>query len=305
MNTIFTVFLQMLSLLLMIGAGYVMTRLKMMDAHTNSHMSHMIVNVFNPLLMLASAANAVGQIPMQTVGTVMVIAAAMFLFFIVAGMLLSPLFDKDPAQKKIYQLMFVFSNLGFIGIPVVNNILGAEYVVYVSEFMLAYNLVFYSYGIALMDGSFSFASMKAMINPGTVCSILALLVIAFEIHLPDFIQTAVSYLGNVASPMALVAVGFTLANSDLKKIFCDRKLYIFSAVKLLALPLVMLPFLRMFTREPELIAVSMVMFGMPVGNMPLILGTQKGIDCTTCSAAIILTTVLCVLTVPILMAVAG
>ncbi len=303
--TFFTVFFQMLALLIMIGAGYLAAKTGMMDEHTNNQMSGMIVNVFNPLLVLASSANAVGQIPLDTMAVVGLIAAGMFVFFIIAGMLLSPFFEKDREQRKIYQLMFVFSNVGFIGIPVISSILGAEYVVYVSEFMLVYTFVFYTYGIALMDGHFSTASLKSMINPGTIFGLAAMAVVIFEIQLPDFIITAVTYLGNVTSPVALMAVGFALANSNLKKVFGQPGLYIFSVVKLLILPLLMLPLLKLAANDETLLPVCMVMFGMPIGNMPLILGNQKGMDVTSCSAAIILTTVLCVFTVPVLIICAG
>lgn len=303
--TFFTVFFQMLALLIMIGAGYLAAKTGMMDEHTNNQMSGMIVNVFNPLLVLASSANAVGQIPLDTMAVVGLIAAGMFVFFIIAGMLLSPFFEKDREQRKIYQLMFVFSNVGFIGIPVISSILGAEYVVYVSEFMLVYTFVFYTYGIALMDGHFSAASLKSMINPGTIFGLAAMAVVIFEIQLPDFIITAVTYLGNVTSPVALMAVGFALANSNLKKVFGQPGLYIFSVVKLLILPLLMLPLLKLAANDETLLPVCMVMFGMPIGNMPLILGNQKGMDVTSCSAAIILTTVLCVFTVPVLIICAG
>ena len=301
--TIFTVFFQMLALLIMIGTGFFMTKTGMMDAHTNSQMSKMIVNVFNPLLILSSAVNSAGLISLNTIGIVGLIAAGMFVIFIIVGMLLSPRFDKEQEQRKIFQMMFVFSNLGFIGIPVVSSILGEEYVVYVTEFLLIYTVVFYTYGIALMEGKFSLSSLKSMVNPGTVFSAAAILIIIFGIQLPDFLKTAITYLGNVTSPMALVAVGFTLAHSDLKKRFGQPRLYIFSVIKLLILPLFMLPLLKLVTTETSLISVCMIMFGMPIGNMPLILGTQKGIDGSTCSAAIILTTLLCVLTIPILMAV--
>ncbi|MDE7312537.1 MAG: AEC family transporter [Eubacterium sp.] len=299
--TFFTVFFQMLALLIMIGAGYFVTKKGMMDRHTNDQMSDLIVNVFNPMLVLASAANSVGQISMDAMKLAGLIAAGMFLAFILAGMVLSPLFEKDREQRKIFQLMFVFSNVGFIGIPVISSIFGTEYVVYVSEFMLVYTLVFYTYGIALMDGKFSKASLRAMINPGTVSGILAMAVIIFGIQLPEFLKTAITYLGNVTSPMALVAVGFALADSDMKKIFCQPRLYVFSIVKLLVLPLALLPLLRLVIADTVLLAVCMVMFGMPVGNMPLILGNQRGLDVTSCSAAIILSTVLCVLTVPVLL----
>ena len=303
--TLFTVFFQMLALLIMIGAGFFLTKTGMMDAHTNTQMSKMIVNLFNPLLILSSAANSAGLVPLGTIGLVGIIALGMLAVFVVTGMVLSPLFDKIPEQRKIFQEMFVFSNLGFIGIPVVSSILGEEYVVYVTEFLLIYTIVFYTYGVALMDGKFSPSSLKSMFNPGTISGLLALLIIACGIQLPGFIKTAVTYLGNVTSPMALVAVGFTLAHSDLKKIFCQPRLYVFSAIKLLLLPLAMLPLLKLITGDQALISVCIVMFGMPIGNMPLILGTQKGIDPSTCSAAIILTTILCVFTIPVLLTFAG
>ena len=284
--TIFTIFFQMLALLIMIGTGFFVSKTGMMDEHTNAQMSRMIVNVFNPLLILSGSANSVGLIPLHTMGIVALIAVGMFAAFIVIGMLLSPLFDREPEQRKIFQMMFVFSNLGFIGIPVVSNILGAEYVVYVNEFMLIYTIVFYTYGVALMDGKFSPASLKAMINPGTIFGLASMLVIIFEISPPEFVRTAITYLGNVASPMALVAVGF-------------------SAVKLLGIPLLLLPLLRLAAPDRSLVSVCMVLFGMPIGNMPLILGTQKGIDGSTCSAAIILTTLLCVFTIPVLLTVVG
>lgn len=303
--TFFTVFFQMLALLLMIGAGYFVTKKGMMDEHTNNQMSDMIVDIFNPLLVLASASNAVGRISMDALKLAICIAVGMFAVFIIAGSILSPFFEKDRQQRKIFQLMFVFSNVGFIGIPVISSIFGSEYVVYVTEFMLVYSFVFYTYGIALMDGRFSAASLKSMINPGTVSGLLALGIIIFGVQLPEFLKTAVTYLGNVTSPMALMAVGFALAHSDWKKIFGQPRLYVFSVIKLLVLPLMLLPLLRLVIQDAELLAVCMVMFGMPVGNMPLILGNQRGMDVTACSAAIILSTVLCVLTVPVLMLVAG
>ena len=302
---IFTVFFQMLALLIMIGVGYFISKKGMLDEHTNSQMSGLLVNVFNPLLIVASAANSVGLIEKDTLKTVGLIAVCMFAFFIVIGMVLSPTLERDLQQRKMFQLMFVFSNLGFIGIPVVSSILGAEYVVYVMEFMLVYSFVFYTYGVTLMEGKFSLSSLKTMVNPGTIFSVASLLVIVFNIRIPGFIGTAVTYLGNVASPMALVAVGFSLAHTDLRKIFGEMRLYIFSVIKLLVLPLIMLPALNFIMPDAELIPVCMVMFGMPIGNMPLILGTEKGMDVTTCSAAIILSTILCVFTVPILIAAAA
>ncbi len=303
--TFFIVFFQMLSLLIMIGVGFLATKTGMVDDNTNGHISKLIINIFNPLLVFSSAANSIGMVSLHILLLVGLIAAGMFAFFIVIGMLLAPFFDRDQMQRKVYQLMFIFSNLGFIGIPVVSSILGAQYVVYVTEFILIYTVIFYTYGVALMDGRFSVSSLRSMLNSGTVFGVAALIVILFEIPLPDFLRSAATYLGNATTPLSLICVGYTLANADLRKIFCNGKLYLFSAIKLLILPLLLLPLVRLATHDAGVIATCMIMFGMPVGNMPLMIGTEKGIDCTNCSAAIILTTVLCVLTIPVLLTVAG
>ena len=92
--TVFTVFFQMLALLIMIGAGYFMARKGMMDEHTNAQMSRMIVSVFNPMLILSSAAGSAGLVSPETIATVGLIALGMFGIFIAAGMILSPFFDK-------------------------------------------------------------------------------------------------------------------------------------------------------------------------------------------------------------------
>lgn len=300
--TLITVFLQMLALLIMIGAGALLARQEILDDHTSARLSTMILVLFNPLLSLSSAIDAAGQIPLSRLGLVALIAAGMYFVFLAAGRLLAPFFDRDIVQRRMYQMMFGFPNVGFIGIPVVSCILGTDYVIYVTEFSLMFNVFFYTYGMALMDGSFSLSSLKSMVNPANGIVLLSILVVALNLHFPSFINTAVSYLGGVASPMALITVGYTIAHSDLKRIFASPRLYLFAALKLLAMPLLLLPVLRLLPLEENMVAFCMIMFGMPVGNMPLILGTQKGLDCTACSAGIIMTTLFCVVTVPILMA---
>ncbi len=300
-ESFFTVFFQMLALLLLIGTGFFATKRGLYDSHTNAKMSNLIVKIFNPLLIISSAENAVGRIPKQTLALVLLIACGAFAIFILLGIIFSPIFERSKEKRPVFQMMFVFSNLGFIGIPVVQTILGEEFVVYVTEFILIYTIIFYSYGVALVNGSFSVKALKALFNPGMIAAILALFIVIFDIKFANFLKTAISYLAGVTSPMALFVVGFSLANSDLKKVFGDVRIYLFAILKLLVIPLLLLPLLRLVTADKNLIALCMVMFGMPVGNLPLILLEQKGIDSSACSSSIILTTLFCVFTIPILL----
>lgn len=300
--TIVTVFLQMLSLTLMILVGVLIARRKLVDDHSMGQMSHLINYVFNPMMMLSSGIASVGTVDKQVLFLLFGIVAALYVLFIVLAWLIGPRFDKRPGQSEMFQLMIVFSNIGFMGIPVVRGVFGEEYVVYVLAFVLMYNLFFYTYGVTLMNGKVSRESLKSMLNPGTVFAVITLLIVSFEVRIPDFLANTVGYLGDVASPLAMLAVGVTVAKSDLKTIFLSKKMWLFTLVKMVALPVVMIPLLKLLPFPDTVIGICLVEIGMPVANMTLILGTEKGLDCTNCSAAIIMTTLASVITIPLLVA---
>lgn len=300
--TIVTVFLQMLSLTLMILVGVLIARRKLVDDHSMGQMSHLINYVFNPMMMLSSGIASVGTVDKQVLFLLFAIVAALYVLFIVLAWLIGPRFDKRPGQSEMFQLMIVFSNIGFMGIPVVRGVFGEEYVVYVLAFVLMYNLFFYTYGVTLMNGKVSRESLKSMLNPGTVFAVITLLIVSFEVRIPDFLANTVGYLGDVASPLAMLAVGVTVAKSDLKTIFLSPKMWLFTLVKMVALPVVMIPLLKLLPFPDTVIGICLVEIGMPVANMTLILGTEKGLDCTNCSAAIIMTTLASVITIPLLVA---
>lgn len=300
-----TVFLQMLSFVIMIGAGMAAAKTNLLDETANQRMSALVLKLFGPMLTISSAASAAGNISLKSFGLTSLTALGMFGVYILIAAVSARLFNRDKEQQKLYKMMFVFSNLGFIGIPVVSSALGPEYVIYVTAFMLMYNVVFYTYGIVVAEGSFSRKALRGMVNSGTVFWLAAMVIVAFQIRLPEFILSAASYIGNVTTPLALMGVGYTMVHMKVKELFGDVRLYLFTVFKMLVLPLILLKMLRLFPVSGEFAAVCLVMFGMPNGNMPLVMGTQRGMDVKTCTSAIVLTTLLSVVTLPVLLAVSG
>lgn len=301
---IITVFFQMLSLLLMIVIGIAAARYGILDEHTNRQISSLIVNIFNPLLVVSCTAEMIGTISLKRFGQVSFLALVMFIIYIFIGTASASFYDKDLMQQKIYKLMFTFSNLGFIGVPVVKMVLGQEYVGYVAVFMLVYTVVFYTYGLAVLEGRYTKDLLKTLVNPGNICWLIAMLLVLFQIQLPDFLKTALSYLGNTTTPLALMSVGSVLAamqKKEWKKMVCDTWIYVYTIIKMILLPLLMYAGLKFFKTDSDILPVCLIMFGMPNGNMPLMLGTKKGIDCRKCTTGIIMTTILSVITIPLIL----
>lgn len=291
----------MLVLAIIMGVGFVAGRQRVLERSTMQQMSTMITYVFNPMMMVSSAVSSLGSIDKDALYLLFGIVVGIYLVLMVLGWLVAPLFDRTPGQRELYQLMFMFGNVGFMGIPVVRGVFGEACVVYVLAFVVGFNLFFYTYGVALMSGGVLNAqTLKSALNPGTICSLATLLLVIFEPPVPDFLATTAEYLGDLASPLAMLAVGVTIANADLKAIFTDRKVYLFTLVKMILIPLIALPLLKMTPFSREVIGVCLVEIGMPVANLVLIIGTEKKLDCANVSAAIIMTTLLSVITVPIL-----
>lgn len=304
MSLFLSVLSPMMSLFLLILTGVYMWKKQFLDDIATNRISVVLLRVCNPILLLASAFNA-KSVTHDSMLKVLVIATVVFFVFGVLGIVFAPAFDKDKGQQAMFKLMMMFSNLGFMGIPVVSAVLGTDYLVYVSEFMLVYNLIFYTYGMAVMEGGFSRESLKKILNIGTVTAAASFFIVWFGWTVPDFLLSTLNHLGNCNTPLALMLVGAAVAKSDLKSLFSSPKMYVFCVSKLIVLPLIAAFALKALGMDYGVVATSMIMVGMPVGNMPLILGTERGIDCSTCSAGIVMTTLLCVMTVPLLMTILG
>ena len=297
----FTCFFQMLALAILILVGYLVGRKQMADNHTMTQISALIGVLFNPMLLISSAISSMHSVELSSWFLLLLFVIAMFLVFIALSYLFAPFFDRRKGQKEMYQMMFVFGNFGYMGIPVVKGVYGEEYTVYVLAFIFAFNLFFYTFGVTIMSGGFSLKSLKGMLNTGTLSCLVAVLLLLFKPDLPSFLTTAVEYLGSVTSPLAMLAVGITVAGADLKAIFTNPKMYLFTLLRMILIPLVSIPIIHLLPFDATVLGIILIEIGMPVANMTLVIGTEKGVDCSNCSASIIMTTLLSVLTIPVLL----
>ena len=140
---------QMLMLLAMMLVGYFVWKKEWLSEVTYQHLSKIVVNIFNPILVIygvmGKSSGGTSQLLLQNVGFVIFF----YLFMIVFGIVLVLIIRPIKAQRKIYRLMTLFPNVGFMGIPVITSIFGTESMIYIVFYMLGYNLLLYTYGLLL------------------------------------------------------------------------------------------------------------------------------------------------------------
>ena len=205
------------------------------------------------------------------------------------------------AQRGLDQLMLVFTNVGFMGIPVVQSIYGPTGVALLSMFILIFNLCFFSYGVLLISGGLSL-NPRALLNTCIVAALLALLFGLTGWHLPAPVETALSAIGAMNTPLAMMIIGASIAHSDLRAAFSSPRLYLVSLLRMAVMPLCILGIVAVLPIPRMLAGICVALAAMPVaGNCAMISDLYTPEDMTA-SQAVMLTTLLSAVTLPLICA---
>ena len=298
MQNSFIIFQKLLVLFGFMLIGYLSYKKKWISDDTSSQISGLIVNIFNPALIISGVIGSVGNGNWNLVIMDLILAVILFVVLI----LISPAFVRILGVKKdernIYAVMLIFSNLGFMGIPIIEELYGRGAIFYVALYTLVYNILFYTYGIYLFEKERAMQTgQKAKII--LVACLAALLIFAFQIDAPAPAVSFVQYLGNAAIPLSMIITGVSLAKMPLIEVFKDIKMYQFTFLKMLVIPMIAAFAIRLFHLDPVLSGIMVLMFGMPNGSMAVMMAIDYGLDSSICSRGIVLTTLLSIITLPI------
>lgn len=308
MESSLIIFQQMLVLIGMIAIGFFVYRLKWVEEITEQQLSKLVVSVFNPVLVISGV---VGRNDIGSRGQILENFKAVFLYYvivIVLGYLGSWILRPKKGEKIQYQLMFVFSNVGFMGIPVISALYGKDCLLYITFYLLAYNLLLYTYGIAVAKKSRGKGeekrqgmkqAWKGLVNPGVAACIGAIMIFGLRIPVPKAAVTFFDYVGNATIPLSMIIIGISVAKMPWRKIFLNVKTYFFCGIKLLLVPVLASLLFRPLFGEEMVFGIFILMLSMPVGSIVTMIFNEYGKGESICSQGIILSTLMSMLTIPI------
>ncbi len=297
---------KMLVFLILLLVGLLLAKVRMLDEPSSCKLSALVLFVANPALIIG-ASQAEHVISGAQLLVTLLIAVLMFAALVAVAAVLPKLFRLSRDQENAYTVMTVFSNVGYLGVPLVNELVGGQAVLYVSVFVLMFNVMIYTYGVMILQRGADKLIRKVpfwrkLINPGVLSSIVAVALYLLDVRLPQVINTPLSYLSGLTAPLSMIVIGVALAQVKLRVFLTDWKLLVFSAVKLLALPIVFGLVLKMFIGGGDLLSVCIIMMSAPVGSMTVMMAQEYGGDGALLSRGVTLTTVLCIATIPLVFA---
>ena len=282
------VFGQMLVIVILVCVGIGLYRKKYIDKAMSEKLSAIVINVCNPMLCLTSGLAAEGQAGHKEIATAFVIAILVYAFLLISGFVIPKLCGLPRDTQKFYNLMLVYGNIGFIGIPVAKVVLPEEAMIYVVILNIMFSFVFYTHGVFVMGAKGGF---KFKLSPGLVCSILTIVLFWFNLKLPDILTQSANYLGNATTFLSMTILGCSFAMVSVKILLASWKTYLFVLIKMLAIPILMAVILVSVGVKKEIVQAYVLLSAMPSANMPLMLAHQVGEDTRVLTQGILLTTI--------------
>lgn len=299
------ILMQMIQLFLVMALGYFLFKIDMIDLHMNKKLTSLLLSVTTPAMIVSSVFSCEKNQSLNDILFVFAVGIIVYLVMPIVGLLVVKIMRIPLPQQGLYIFMTVFSNIGFMGFPVMKAIFGDVAVFYTAIFNMLFNVFVFTLGILIMNygtGQKVKVEPKNLLSPGVIASFIALFIYFTQIQFPDVIASTITMVGDITTPIAMLLIGATLANIPFKEVFSELRIYPFTIIKQIIIPIIAYALLHLFIQDSLVLGVTLIMISMPVGNTAVLFATEYGGDTTLAAKNVFMTTLLSIVTIPLVVA---
>ena len=279
--------------------GYVACKKEYFDQEFGKKLSWLVVNVANPMLAISAVVNNEEQIAKKDFYVTVLLAICFYAFFLILAQILPRLIGVQKSDIGVYKMMTTFNNIGFMGFPVIAAAYGNGALIYAVPFSIMFNILCYTWGIQTLCGGGEKGNWKRIVNIGTISGIISIVLFFMQIPVPKMICSLSAGLSNLTGPLSMLVIGISIAAMELKDLFTDVKLLKFAFIKLLVVPVAAMLLVCQVIDNQLICEVFLVMMATPAASMCAMLSQQYGGNYELAAKGVALTTILSVVTMPI------
>lgn len=298
---------QLIQLFILMGVGYFVYKIKIMDADFNKKLTNFVLKVTLPCMIIASVFNSSNDGDHSRILVSFIVAIIMYLLLPVVGIIVAKLIRCEKDDTGIYVFMTVYSNASFMGFPVIESVLGSEALLYAAIFCMIFNITCFSIGIKEINyPEKSEKKMKVkdiLLHPGVFSAVIALVLYFINPTLPDLITGPITSVGKLTSVLAMILMGASLAKIPVKSVFNDIRPYIFIIIKQVIIPIILWPLLKACIKDMTVLGVTMIMLAMPIANMVVMFAIEYDRDEELAAKNVFLSTLFSIVLLPLVLAI--
>lgn len=294
---------QMAVIVILVLVGVYLYKRDIIDELTSKKLSVIAMDIVNPALIMSCVLSGSLTASHKDLINAIGVGVLLYTFLCVLGFIIPYVLPIAKEDRKFFNLMTVYTNVGFIGIPVAKEVLSDSAMLYVIVCNVMYCLLFYTHGVSILGGNKEPFHIKKIASPGTIMSILTLLIFWFQIKVPMVIANSIIYLGNATVFITMALLGVSIARASIKEGLRKPEIWIYIVIRMICVPVLLVFILNMAGFAKEMVQAFCLMAAMPVANLPLIQAEKVGEKTEILSECIMITTILCFFTITLLMSV--
>ena len=290
---------QVMVLFILIAVGFICGKKGVINEKASKVMTDIVLYIVTPCVMVSAFQR---EFSTDTLIKVL-IAALTALVILIASILLARLVfrTKEIARRKVLQFAVIFSNCGFMSLPLQKELLGEDGWFFGSIFVAVFNIVVWTYGLFDMSGDKKQLSVKRLaLNPGIIGAVAAILLFVFSVKLPAIILQPVTHLANLNTPVPMLIIGFYLSQADFKKAFSDKGAYLAGAFRLIVIPLAAAFAMVLLKLDRTMIIAFAIACSAPTAATTTMFSAKFDRDVDLSVSVVASTTILSLLTMPLI-----
>lgn len=295
---------KIVSLFLVMFMGVVLVKCGVIKSEESKSISIVSLYLIMPCVILS--AFQVDCTPEVRDGLMLAAAAAVAVHI---GLIFLAAILKRPLHlDEVEQTSIIYSNAGSLIIPLVTAILGKEWVIYSSAFVSVQLVLLWSHAKAVICGEKKLDLVKIVTNVNMLAIFAGIVLFVTGIRFPGPVQDAVDSVGGMVGPAAMLVTGMLIGNMDFKKVLSYRRLLLIVPMRLIVMPALVLVFLKYsgiagFVENGSMILlVTLLATITPSASTITQMAQVYGKDADYASAINVTTTLLCIVTMPLMVA---
>ena len=293
---------QVALLFILIAVGFGCGKKGMITEHASKVMTDIVLYVVTPCVMVSAFQR---DFSFETMGNVLTAAATALVIMVLSILLARLVFrGKDVGRKKVLQFAVIFSNCGFMSLPLQKELLGEDGWFFGSIFVAVFNIVVWTYGLLDMSGDKKQLSAKKIVfNPGIMGAVVAILLFVFNVKLPPILANPVTHLANLNTPLPMLVIGYYLSKADFKKAFTDKGSYLAGVFRLLVIPLLAAVPMWLLGMDKTMTIAFTIACSAPTAATTTMFAAKFNRDVELSVSVVAATTVFSLLTMPLIVSV--
>ena len=290
-NTQLLLFLYML-------CGVIVAKLKIIRNENRQVLVRLLMDVAMPMMVLAAFNKKTTAEEIKVSFLVMLIALA---GCVVSGLIGRVVWRKEPENKrKVLMYASMFSNAGNAGLPILKLVFDDVGVFLGSMYLIPPRILQWTVGLGFFVKPQKGSWVKNVaLNPMVVTIYIGAVLMATGWQIPGVFGSDISNLGNMTAPLSMILIGATLSGMNLKMLL-DKSGLLVSALRLLIFPMLFAVGLKVLGTDLTTMNICVILLAMPVASNTAAMAERYGGDYVFASACVSVTTLLSVLTVPLI-----